>query len=444
MATATESAETPATPSQPRRAALTALIGQTIEYYDFYLYGTAAALVLGRLFFPSHDQSASTLAAFATFAAGFLLRPVGAIVFGHLGDRIGRKSVLVTTLLMMGGATTLIGVLPTYATVGVWAPILLVLLRCAQGFAIGGEWGGASLVSVEHAPKGRAAFYGSIPQLGSPAGLLGSTVMVLLFGLIPDEAFLSWGWRIPFLISAALLVVGLVTRLRLEETPEFVEVRRTRRQARVPLFELLHTASRPVVTGIAAAILTGGGYYLVNTFTITYATTQLGLSRNIGLIGQLITAVTQAALIVAIGSWATGRNARLIAAGGCALVGAWAFPLFALMNTGAPVAIWLGQAVATVFQTGMWALLPALLAAQFPAHLRYTGISLCYQGASVIGGFTPAIATFLLFRAGSSWPVATLLLGFGLVGTLGCLAARSDTDRVPDDRIAPEGALGEV
>ena len=425
---------------QHRRAALAALLGQSIEYYDFYLYGTAAALVLGPLFFPSEDPITGTLAAFATFAAGFLLRPVGAIVFGHLGDRMGRKKILVLTLLLMGGATTLIGALPTYDTIGVWAPILLVIMRCVQGFALGGEWGGASLVSVEHAPKGRAAFYGSIPQLGSPAGLMISSLMVLLFGTMPADAFLAWGWRIPFLFSGVLLVVGLVIRATLDETPDFLKVKAEGRQARVPLIEILRTAWRPLVIGICAAMLTSGGYYLVNTFTITYAVNQLGLDSSIGLTGQLITSAVQASLILFIGSWATRHRPGLIACAGSLLVAAWAFPLYGLLNTGVPAAIWIGQAVATMFQTGLWAVLPALLANLFPAHLRYTGISLCYQGASLLGGFTPAIATLLLAQTDASWPIATLLLSLGLISAFGCFAAarqRTHVDRTPETLASP-------
>ncbi|WP_051791463.1 MFS transporter [Amycolatopsis jejuensis] len=432
-ATSTGTAHRP----QHRRAAWAALIGQSIEYYDFYLYGTAAALVLGKLFFPSHDPAAGTLAAFATFAAGFLLRPVGAIVFGHLGDRVGRKSILVLTLMLMGGATMLIGFLPSYATIGVWAPILLVVLRCVQGFALGGEWGGASLVSVEHAPKGRAAFFGAIPQLGSPAGLMLSSLMVLMFQGMPDSVFLAWGWRVPFLFSGILLVVGLVIRLRLQETPAFEKVKKAGERSRVPLLDVLRLAWRPLLIGIAAAMLTSGGYYLVNTFTITYAVSKLGLSSSIGLAGQLITAAVQASLILVVGRWATYRKPRLIACIGSALVAAWAFPLYALLNTGTPGWIWFAQAVATMFQTGLWAVLPALLANQFPTHLRYTGISLCYQGASLIGGFTPAIATFLLAQTNASWPVATLLLGLGVVSALGCAAARrSSVDAEPNTTVA--------
>lgn len=432
----------PAAPARPqhRRAAFAAFSGQAIEYYDFYLYGTAAALVIGPLFFPSDSAVAGTLAAFATFAAGFLLRPIGAIVFGHLGDKLGRKKVLVTTLFLMGGATTLIGALPTYDAIGVWAPILLVFLRCLQGFALGGEWGGASLVAVEHSPKGKEAFFGSMPQLGSPAGLMLSTAMVLLFGLMPSEAFLAWGWRIPFLLSALLLLIGLMIRAKLDETPDFKKVQTEKAQVKFPIVELFKTCKGPLLAGLAAAMLTSGGYFLVNTFTVSYATEELGLDKSIGLTGQLVTSAVQAVFIVVIGTWAIRKPPRLIAAGGALLVAAWAFPLYGLMNTSVPAAIWFGQAMATIFQTGLWAVLPALLAAQFPARLRYTGISLCYQGASLLGGFTPFVATYLLDQTGSSWSIATLLLVLGVISGVGCIACRRavSTKKAPSlDAIAP-------
>ncbi|MGR0162285.1 MFS transporter [Paenarthrobacter nitroguajacolicus] len=432
----------PAAPARPqhRRAAFAAFSGQAIEYYDFYLYGTAAALVIGPLFFPSDSAVAGTLAAFATFAAGFLLRPIGAIVFGHLGDKLGRKKVLVTTLFLMGGATTLIGALPTYDAIGVWAPILLVFLRCLQGFALGGEWGGASLVAVEHSPKGKEAFFGSMPQLGSPAGLMLSTAMVLLFGLMPSEAFLAWGWRIPFLLSALLLLIGLMIRAKLDETPDFKKVQTENAQVKFPIVELFKTCKGPLLAGLAAAMLTSGGYFLVNTFTVSYATEELGLDKSMGLTGQLVTSAVQAVFIVVIGTWAIRKPPRLIAAGGALLVAAWAFPLYGLMNTSVPAAIWFGQAVATIFQTGLWAVLPALLAAQFPARLRYTGISLCYQGASLLGGFTPFVATYLLDQTGSSWSIATLLLVLGVISGIGCIACRravATKEATSLDAIAP-------
>ncbi|WP_037067191.1 MFS transporter [Pseudonocardia acaciae] len=420
------------TSRQPRTAALAALSGQTIEYYDFVLYGTAAALVLGDLFFPSGDPVASKVAAFATFAIGFLCRPVGGILFGHFGDRLGRKNTLVVTLLLMGGATTLIGALPTYAAVGVWAPIMLLVLRLLQGIALGGEWGGATLLAVEHAPKSRRALYGSIPQLGSPAGLLLSTVVLLLAGLLPDEAFRTWGWRVPFLFSAVLLVVGLVIRLRVEESPDFTAARtpepgtRGTQGERIPLVRVLKAAPRAVVFGMMAALLSSGGYYLINTYTVSYVVDQLGLSSSVGLVGQVVNAVVQAALVLFVGQWGTTRSPRILIAVSAVLMAGWAFPLYALMQVGAPMAIWFGLAVATVFQTGVWALLPTLLSSQFPVRVRYTGISLCFQGATAIGGFSPLVATLVSSRTGGNpWAVATLLAAVALIAGIGAFGLRA-------------------
>ncbi|WP_051791830.1 MFS transporter [Amycolatopsis jejuensis] len=415
---------TPAPPS-PRAVALAAMSGQTIEYYDFYIYGTVSAFVLGPLFFPSANHLVSTLTAFATFGVGFLARPLGAILFGHLGDRVGRKKTLVITLWGMGLATCLVGVLPVYGQAGVIAPIALVVLRFVQGICVGGEWGGATLLSVEHAPRGKDGFYGSFPQLGSPLGLLLSTAMILLVGLMPHPAFLSWGWRIPFLFSSVLLVIGFLIRARVPESPQFEAARETSRQVKVPLLDTLRTCPKPLLAGLAATFLTTGGYFLVNTFTITYATQELGLPQQVGLIGQIVTSIVQASLILVVGAWSMRRSPRLLATAAALLVAAWAFPFYGLMQTGAPVAIWLGQAVATVFQTGLWAVLPSLLAAQFPVHLRYTGISLSLQGSAMIGGFTPFIATYLLSVFHSVWSVAGLLAIVALVSAAGCWASRS-------------------
>lgn len=414
----------PAVPAPtPRTIALAAMSGQTIEYYDFYVYGTAAAFVLGPLFFPDTNPLTSTLAALATFGIGFVARPVGAIIFGHFGDRAGRKKTLVITLLMMGAATCLIGALPVYEQIGIAAPIALVTLRFVQGLCVGGEWGGAALLSIEHAPRGKDGFYGSFPQLGSPLGLLLSTGMILAVGQLPEAAFRSWGWRLPFLFSAVLLIVGLLIRARVPESPQFEQAKRSSRDVKVPLVQVLRDCPRALLLGMAAAFLTTGGYFLINTFTVTYVTQELGLSQQVGLIGQIVTSVVQASLLLVVGAWSVRRSPRLLGTGAALFVAVWAMPLYGLMQTGAPTAIWIGQAVATLFQTGLWAVLPALLSAQFPVELRYTGISLSFQGASMIGGFTPFFATLLLsLSAGSVWAVAGLLMAVALISAAGCFA----------------------
>lgn len=407
-----------------RRVAVAAVSGQAIEYYDFLLYGSAAALVFGPVFFPSDDAAVSTTLAFVTFAVGFVVRPVGALIFGHLGDRIGRRRTLLITLLAMGCATTLIGALPTHDQVGIAAPVLLVFLRCVQGVSIGGEWGGAALLAVEHAPPGRRPLWGSLPQMGSPLGLLMSTLALLGVSQLPDAQFHSWGWRLPFLFTAALLAVGIRARMVVTESPEFAAASVTRDRRAVPLLEVLRGAPWPLIAGLFAATITTAGFYLVNTFTIAYAVDQLGLDRDVGLVGQIVTGCVQLVLVPIAGAWALRRRPRYLASASAALLAVWAFPLYALMQTGIPAAIWVGQAVATVFLTGVWALLPEILSAQFPVHVRYTGISLAVQAASILGGLAPLAATRLVARGGGDpWLVAGLLCAVSVASALGVLAS---------------------
>src|SRR5207344_2174061 len=249
-------------PGSIRLVAVASMIGTTIEWYDFFLYGTAAALVFNRLFFPTFDPLMGTLAAFGTYTVGFIARPVGGIVIGHYGDRIGRKSMLVLTLVIMGVATFLIGLLPTYAQIGPWAAVALVILRLAQGFGVGGEWGGAVLMAVEHAPAGKRGFYGSWPQVGVPAGLLLSTIVYFPFSRMPDAAFLSWGWRVPFLLSFVLVAVGLFIRVRILETPAFERLKQTRQQARLPIFEVMGKYPKEVLLAMGARFAENGAFYV--------------------------------------------------------------------------------------------------------------------------------------------------------------------------------------
>jgi len=260
--------------------AVASMIGTTIEWYDFFLYGTAAALIFNRLFFPTFDPLVGTLASFATYTVGFVARPIGGIVIGHYGDRIGRKSMLVLTLVIMGVATFGIGLLPTYAQVGPWAAVSLVVLRLAQGFAVGGEWGGAVLMAVEHAPAGRRGFYGSWPQLGVPAGLLLSTAVFAQFARLPEDQFLSWGWRVPFLLSLLLVGVGLIIRLQIQETPAFTRLKTAQTEARRPIIELLRSQRKEVLLAMGARLAENGAFYIYTVFVLVYGTQKVGLDRQ--------------------------------------------------------------------------------------------------------------------------------------------------------------------
>jgi predicted MFS family arabinose efflux permease len=399
------------------------VIGQVVEYYDFFLYASAAALVFGPAFFPSSDPHASTAAAFATFAGGFLLRPAGAVLFGHLGDRIGRRPTLVLTLALMGSSTTLIGVLPTHAEAGLAAPVCLVVLRCVQGLSMGGEWGGAVLLALEHAPHSRRTAWGALPQVGSPVGLLLSTGGLLAVSQLPDAAFQSWGWRIPFLAAAPLMAVGVLVRRNVEESPDFLHSKTA--SVSLPLVDILRRHRRGVFAGILLAALPTAGYYVVTTFTSSYVVDELHLSRNVALVGLLACASVQIVLIPVIASLAADREVRRFTFAASIAAALWALPFYGLVQTGSPLAVWLAQGLAMVALSVVWALLPATLAQQFPVAVRYTGVSLALQGASVLGGFAPVSATGLLAGSdGGAWPTAGLLIGIALASALGSAAMR--------------------
>ena len=403
--------------SSVRQVAVASLVGTALEWYDYFLYGTAAALIFNELFFPEADPLMGTLLAFATFGVGFVARPVGGLVFGHFGDRVGRKAMLVITLIIMGVATFLIGVMPTYETIGIWAPILLVVLRLVQGFGVGGEWGGAVLMSVEHAPTGRRGYYGSWPQMGVPAGLVLSTAVFTAFQALPEEQFLAWGWRIPFLLSIVLVAVGLYIRLRLMESPAFQEVEDTDTEASMPIVEVLRTYPRNILIAMGARVGDNMLFYIFSVFVLTYVTEELGLPESTALIGVLIGASIEFFLIPFFGALSDRIGRRPVYMGGAIFCVLFTFPYFWLLNTEVPALIWLAiSASLFVGHAAMYAPQASFLSELFGTRVRYSGASIGYQLAPIVGGgIAPFIAVALLARTGSYWPIAVYMIGMACI-----------------------------
>jgi MHS family shikimate/dehydroshikimate transporter-like MFS transporter len=396
--------------------AFASLSGTTIEWYDFFLYNTAAALVFNKLFFPTFDPFVGTLLAFSTYAVGFAARPIGGIVIGHYGDKVGRKSMLVLTLIMMGLATACIGLLPAYDSIGVWAPIILVFLRVIQGFGVGGQWGGAVLMAVEHAPAGQRGFYGSWPQIGVPAGLLTSTVIFTAFTKLPQDQFMSWGWRIPFILSLALVAVGLLIRLKILETPSFTKIKETRTVSRQPVLEVLQKYPKQVLQAAGARCAENGAFYIYSAFMLVYATQHVHISRDIPLFGIMIASALEFFFVPFYG-WLTDRvGRRPVYMFGAVMTAVLAFPLFWLFDTGSTPLIWL--ALLLVFlcsHAPMYAPQGAFFAELFGTSVRYSGASLGAQlSAAVAGGFSPLIATALLPKYGPN-AIALYIIGMALI-----------------------------
>jgi len=415
--------------------AFASLIGTTIEWYDFFLYGTASALVFNRLFFPEFDPLVGTMAAVGTFSVGFVARPIGGMVIGHFGDRIGRKSMLVLTLVIMGVATFLIGLLPTYEQIGPWAAVLLVVLRIAQGFGVGGEWGGAVLMAVEHAPTHLRGFYGSWPQIGVPAGLLLSTGVFSLFTQLPEEAFLSWGWRVPFLLSIFLVGIGLVIRIKILETPSFQQIKASGTEARQPIIEVLTRYPKEVLLAMGARIAENGAFYVYSVFVIVYATQQVGMDRTTVLGGILLAAAIEVFAIPLFGYLSDRLGRRLVYIFGAVVTAVFAYPFFLMLDTGSAPIVRTALIIAFVFShAAMYAPQAAFLSELFGARVRYSGASLGSQLASVIaGGLSPLIALALLNTYGDSaqGPLALYMVGMSLI-TIVAVALASETagDRI--------------
>jgi metabolite-proton symporter len=399
-------------PTSIRSVALASAIGTTIEWYDYFIYGTAAALVFGSLFFPGFDPVAGTLASFATFAVGFFARPVGGVVFGHLGDRIGRKVMLVLSLLVMGLATMAIGLLPSYAAIGVAAPILLVALRFIQGFAVGGEWGGAVLMVIEHSPREKRGLYGSFPQLGKAAGiLLANAAFLGVAAVISAEQFEAWGWRVPFLLSLVLIAVGLYIRLRIEESPLFRQVRETQSEARMPIVDVFRTYPKEVALAGGACITTIAMGYLVQVYMLTYGVQTLGLANSTILTIVVLSAVIEIFAVVGLAALSDRLGRRKVFMSGTILGALWALPFFWLIDTGSLVLIAIAMVVMMIIASLMYGPMAALFAEMFGTRVRYTGASVGYQIGSIIGGaLTPLVATSLFAATGTSTSISVYMI----------------------------------
>jgi metabolite-proton symporter len=409
--------------TSPVKVALASFIGTSIEYYDFFIYGTAAALVFPKLFFPEQSPLMATLLSFATFGVGFFARPVGGIVFGHYGDRIGRKKMLVISLMGMGVATCLMGLLPGYATIGILAPVLLTLLRIFQGFCVGGEWGGATLMAVEHAPLGKRGMYGAFPQMGAPAGTALATLAFLAVAQLPDEAFYSWGWRIPFLLSAALVLVGLFIRLSIGESPEFEAVRKHNDQVKLPIKVAFQKYWRQILLVAGIYFSQGIFAYICISYLVSYGTGVVKIDRTAALLGVFAAGVVATVLYPVFGrlSDRIGRKTTYFIGAVAMAVSIW--PALALINTGNP---WL-FALALILVFGV-AMAPAggatgsLFSLMFGAEVRYTGVSVGYTISQITGSaFAPLIAAALYGATGSTTGLLIYLLAASAVTIISLL-----------------------
>jgi len=426
-----------------RTVAFASAIGTTIEWYDFFLYGTFSGLIFNKLFFPTFDPTVGTLLAYTTFAVGFVARPIGGVIFGHFGDRIGRKSMLILTLGIMGVATFIIGLLPTYAQVGVLAPILLLLVRLLQGIGLGGEWGGAVLMAAEHSPPKQRGFYASWPQIGVPAGLALGTAVAYFLTRLGDEALLAYAWRIGFLASIVLVVIGIYIRLRILESPAFEQVKKTGTIARIPFSDLMRSSGRNVLLGLGIRYIEGVGFNLYGVFIISYLTLNLKYTRP-----EALGAVTAAAILMAImvpiyGKLSDRYGRRRIFALGTIATGLLVFPAFSLMSLGIS---WAWIAIIVPFGLAYPALYgpeAALFCELFEPRVRYSGISFVYQFSGIFAsGLTPIVAIALLkYAGGSPWLVASYVFVVALISLASLFAVRTTyTDDLVDDS-ATAGAV---
>jgi MFS family permease len=408
-------------PREVRRIAGAAFVGTALEWYDYFLFGTAAALVFNRLFFSELDPTAAILASLATFGVGFAARPIGAFIFGVLGDRIGRRPTLILTIVLIGVATGLIGLLPTYADIGIIAPAALVALRLFQGLAVGGEWGGATTIAIEHAPIKQRARYAALVQVGSPVGTLMSSGAIALVLLFPPETFDAWAWRLPFLAAFPLLGIALWIRMKVEESPIFEDLVKAGDRAKVPAAQVFTRAGGRLVVATMAAFLGVGGFYVMNTFVVSYTANTLGLDRQIAVNATLVAAVAQIIVILLCGRVAERVGPGRVTFWGGLATAAAAWPLFLLIDTGSPFAIVFAVTAGIALLTITYAVTGALLSELFPPELRYSGVSLGYNIAGALSGFLPFIATWMISLSGESvsWPAVLILAVVALITAAG-------------------------
>jgi metabolite-proton symporter len=420
--------------SQRIKAAVASTIGTTIEWYDFFLYGTAAALIFPKVFFPESSALAGTLLSFSTQFVGFAARPIGAAIFGHYGDKLGRKGALITTLGLMGAATALMGVLPGYASIGVAAPILLTLLRIVQGIGVGGEWGGSVLMSMEWGRRKRHGFMASLPQLGVPIGLLLSTGAVKLVSSVGGEDFfLSWGWRIPFLASVVLILVGLYVRLSVLETPHFARMKEQKAVVKAPVWEVIRTQPRAILTSAFVRMAEQAPFYLFITFVLSYGTEGLGLQRG-DLLNDTLIAAALGFISVPLFGWLSDIFGRRLVYGiGIVAIGLYAFPYFGLLNTKESGLVLLAIVLSLLFHDIMYGPQAALISETFGTGVRYSGAGLGYQLASVVaGGPAPLIATAIFASTKSSTGISWYIVGCAVVSMIALLLMPKPHESIED------------
>jgi metabolite-proton symporter len=416
------------------------LIGTTIEWYDFFLYNSAAALVFNKLFFPTVDPLTGTLLAFLTYAIGFGARPIGGLVFGHFGDRVGRKRLLVLSLVLMGTATFAMGLLPTYAGVGIAAPLLLTFLRLVQGFALGGEWGGAVLIVSEHGDARRRGFWASWPQCGAPGGnLLATAVLAILAAVQSDAAFTAWGWRIPFLLSAVLVVIGLWIRLSVSESPVFLAAQRKQvSKERAPIVEVLRRSWREVLIAMGARMAENMSYYVITAFILVYLTTSLGMPKSSGLNAVLIGSAIQFVTIPLWGALSDRIGRKPVYLFGTVAMAAWAFAFFALLNTKSFWTMTFAVTVGLVLHGAMYGPQAAFFSELFGTRVRYSGASIGYQLASVLAGaLAPIVAVALLKGLHTTVPISLYMAGMCLITVVAVMLARETKGVALEDAEVP-------